>query len=386
MAPRAGHTATLLPGRKLLVFGGQNKSGPLGDLALLDMTNMTWYRPKPSGNPPSKRSGHTANYKDGQVFIYGGWDGIRQRDDLHVLSVSGDPMTEWRWETVRVAGSRIGGRVGHTATFVGPRLFIFGGWANGKFFNDLHVLQTSSAVSKLKRGVRALFGRPETMLEKLTNVVVDKEEMMQSAGNQFSAEFQKLDSKHMEAASKFADEEEEMANLAALNENVDRQLERAIGIVEARKLQAEKINKDLAREAQRVKQKAEGEYRKQVIAIGLKRGMTLSEAMAVAERGETLKLPSEEEDRVKPPPLELRDQSPIISQEDINAMPTSYETAANMQLESGLDMLDKIASTVRGPDASFGDFASQSKQSCIVGPRVESTSLTGDPRHLNPIK
>jgi hypothetical protein len=51
----------------LLVFGGQNKSGPLGDLALLDMTSMIWYRPKPSGNPPSKRSGHTAHYKDGQV-------------------------------------------------------------------------------------------------------------------------------------------------------------------------------------------------------------------------------------------------------------------------------------------------------------------------------
>ena len=131
VAPRAGHTATLLPGRKLLIFGGQNKSGPLGDLALLDLTNMTWYRPKPSGNPPSKRSGHTASYKDGQIFFYGGWDGIRQRDDLHVLSVGGDPMTEWRWETVNVAGARIGGRVGHTATFVGPRLFIFGGWSNG---------------------------------------------------------------------------------------------------------------------------------------------------------------------------------------------------------------------------------------------------------------
>ena len=161
----------------------------------------------------------------------------------------------------------------------------------------------------------------------------------------FQAEFERLNSEHVSAAAKFANEEEETANLAALNEQVDKDLERAIGVVEARKLQAEKANADRIKAARRAKQQKEGEYRKQVIAIGLKRGMTLSEAMAVAERGETLKLPTEEDDRIKPPSLDLLEQNPIITQEDINAMPTSYETATSMQVDTGVDMLDKIAAT-----------------------------------------
>ena len=79
-----------------------------------------------------------------------------------MLSVTGDPKTEWRWETVHVAGSRVGGRVGHTATFVGPQLFVIGGWANGGFHNDVHVLQTSTAVGKLRKGMRAMFGAGTT--------------------------------------------------------------------------------------------------------------------------------------------------------------------------------------------------------------------------------
>jgi|AntAceMinimDraft_5_1070358.scaffolds.fasta_scaffold84349_1 hypothetical protein len=77
--------------------------------------------------------------------------------------------------------------------------------------------------------------------------------------------------------------------------------------------------------------------------------MTLVEAMAVAARGETLRLPEEEVgDRAAPPPLNLRDQTLLVSQEDIDAMPTAYETAAAIHMDAGVDMLEKIATTGRG--------------------------------------
>ena len=44
----------------------------------------------------------------------------------------------------------------------------------------------------------------------------------------FQAEFDRLNSEHVSAAAKFANEEEETANLAALNEQVDKDLEQAI--------------------------------------------------------------------------------------------------------------------------------------------------------------
>jgi hypothetical protein len=49
----------------------------------------------------------------------------------------------------------------------------------------------------------------------------------------YAEDLKALESQHSMRASKFADEEEEMANLAALNEQVDKDLERAIGVVEA---------------------------------------------------------------------------------------------------------------------------------------------------------
>jgi hypothetical protein len=45
---------------------------------------------------------------------------------------------------------------------VGPQLFVIGGWANGGFHNDVHVLQTSTAVGKLRKGMRAMFGAGTT--------------------------------------------------------------------------------------------------------------------------------------------------------------------------------------------------------------------------------
>lgn len=91
--PLAGHTATVIPGRKILVFGGQNtESGQLAGLWLLDTVGWEWSKPVPLGTPPAKRSGHSAIYnRDGHVYFFGGWDGIRMRNDFSVLGIQGDP-------------------------------------------------------------------------------------------------------------------------------------------------------------------------------------------------------------------------------------------------------------------------------------------------------
>jgi hypothetical protein len=52
---RAGHSACLLPGRKLLVFGGQNRHGQMQELMMLDLNKMEWQRVEPDGRMPQVR-------------------------------------------------------------------------------------------------------------------------------------------------------------------------------------------------------------------------------------------------------------------------------------------------------------------------------------------
>lgn len=57
---------------------------------MLDTVTWEWNKPIPVGTPPTKRSGHSAAFnRQGHVYFFGGWDGIRMRSDLAILSVSG---------------------------------------------------------------------------------------------------------------------------------------------------------------------------------------------------------------------------------------------------------------------------------------------------------
>jgi|AntAceMinimDraft_5_1070358.scaffolds.fasta_scaffold81393_1 hypothetical protein len=63
------------------------------------------------------------------------------------------------------------------------------------------------------------------MLEKLTNIVVENDETTPVGGGGAGREgsgLSQLESRNFAAAFQFANAEEELANLAALNENVDR--------------------------------------------------------------------------------------------------------------------------------------------------------------------
>ena len=151
MAPRAGHTVTVLPGRRLLVFGGQNNLGQLGDLWLLDTKDWVWHRPQVAGENPRKRSGHSAVYdRQGErVIFFGGWDGQQELDEVLILNTKGDVRFEWYWQKGKFDAvesaifSENFGRVGHSATMKGDEMWVFGGHCQGKFLKDVLVIKTS---------------------------------------------------------------------------------------------------------------------------------------------------------------------------------------------------------------------------------------------------
>ncbi|KAL4225895.1 Host cell factor 2 [Mactra antiquata] len=138
--PRLGHSFTLL-GNRVYLFGGlandsedpkNNIPRYLNDLVVLELkplsSQLQWDNPVMVGQPPPPRESHTAvGYveKDGRrprLIIYGGMSGCRL-GDLWQLDI--DSMT---WTKPVVNGLPPLPRSLHSATVIGNRMFVFGGW------------------------------------------------------------------------------------------------------------------------------------------------------------------------------------------------------------------------------------------------------------------
>jgi hypothetical protein len=94
-AARWGHTTTLIGEGKLMVFGGHDGTAMLSDLHVLDTSSLTWtqaFPPKSESNPnvgPSARAGHTATLINGNMLlIFGGGDGSKILNDVWLLDTT----------------------------------------------------------------------------------------------------------------------------------------------------------------------------------------------------------------------------------------------------------------------------------------------------------
>mmetsp|Transcript_40435 Transcript_40435/g.96088 ORF Transcript_40435/g.96088 Transcript_40435/m.96088 type:complete len:961 (-) Transcript_40435:290-3172(-) len=171
--PRAGHTATVIHGRRIVVFGGQNSTqGQLADLWVLDTATWEWSRPSPAGTPPIKRSGHSAVFnREGHIYVFGGWDGVRMRNDIHMLSVAGDPQTHWKWKKPSVQGEEIPPRASCSMCLVADWIWVYGGWNSETFLDDVHLLEIQSEKrdaekdraikEKIKKGLKHVGSRAD---------------------------------------------------------------------------------------------------------------------------------------------------------------------------------------------------------------------------------
>lgn len=132
--PRAAHSCNLV-GNKLYVFGGWNGKKGLNDLHVLDVDAMEWSCPAVSGTPPTTRNNHATFVVGTKLYLHGGHDGSKWLADLHVLDTE-----EENWSIPAVAGTPPSARACHTTTRLGRKLYMFGGYDGSKCFNDLDLL------------------------------------------------------------------------------------------------------------------------------------------------------------------------------------------------------------------------------------------------------
>lgn len=104
---RSAHSATLVGGRYIYVFGGWDGDHELGDLHVLDTggracacavvlaphhvrvitDTLNWSRPITTGQPPSARHFHSACAMANRLYVFGGFDGERWKEDTVALDL-----------------------------------------------------------------------------------------------------------------------------------------------------------------------------------------------------------------------------------------------------------------------------------------------------------
>lgn len=114
-------------GGNVIVFGGNSTDGLMNDTWAYDPVADLWTELKPSGALPPPRWGQCTAYdpSEGQMIVFGGWNGSEYLNDTWTYDLAANAWTEQE-----PAGTLPTGRVGYGMAFdIGlGRAIMFGGW------------------------------------------------------------------------------------------------------------------------------------------------------------------------------------------------------------------------------------------------------------------
>ncbi|PQQ16690.1 tip elongation aberrant protein 1 [Prunus yedoensis var. nudiflora] len=143
--PRSGHTAVIIGGSKVVVFGGLLEKKFLSDIVVYDIDNKLWFQPECTGGSdgqvgPSPRAFHVAVVIDCHMFIFGGRSGGKRLGDFWVLDTD-----IWQWSELTSFGDLPSARDFAAASAIGNRkIVMYGGWDGKKWLSDVYVMDTIS--------------------------------------------------------------------------------------------------------------------------------------------------------------------------------------------------------------------------------------------------
>lgn len=97
---------------------------------------LMWIESNKSIEKPAPRAAHTAVAVGNLMYVFGGNDGNRLFNDLHVFNID-----TWQWSSPMTSGDTPPPRAGHTATVVADDfMLVFGGGTVDGPSNDLYKL------------------------------------------------------------------------------------------------------------------------------------------------------------------------------------------------------------------------------------------------------
>ncbi|XP_033106357.1 kelch domain-containing protein 3-like isoform X2 [Anneissia japonica] len=132
---RYGHSAVAY-NDNIYIFGGRNDpDGACNELFCFQTASLKWCLPKPTGDIPPARDGHSVCLVKNKMYIFGGYEDLSQcfSNSIHRLNI--DKM---KWKRLTCRGNAAYWRDFHSAVAIGQYMFIFGGRSdkNGQWFSD----------------------------------------------------------------------------------------------------------------------------------------------------------------------------------------------------------------------------------------------------------
>ena len=146
-SPRSGHSATLVGGDRVVVFGGLHGKHFCGDTVVFDVTLARWFRPRAAAvGGPGPRAFHCAVAVDKELYVFCGRTGRTQHGDAWALDTE-----TWSWTDLSrrfPSSAPVAPRDFGTASRVPntPRILLFGGFDGARWLNDTNVLDTTTGV------------------------------------------------------------------------------------------------------------------------------------------------------------------------------------------------------------------------------------------------
>ncbi|KAF3912713.1 hypothetical protein ABW21_db0207834 [Orbilia brochopaga] len=153
--PRYGHSANSNAGKEgeIYILGGLLRSESVrGDLWLLEGggPNPAVYPVNTTSEGPGPRVGHASLLVGNAFIVFGGDTKMNEHDrldeTLYLLNTSSR-----QWSRAQPMGDKPAGRYGHTLNILGSKLYVFGGQAEGNFFNDLMAFDLNTLQSNTSR-------------------------------------------------------------------------------------------------------------------------------------------------------------------------------------------------------------------------------------------
>lgn len=135
-------STSVLYGSKVFLFGGKIAFDGNDDyleynvcnlLQIVDLKTLNWDIKYPQEDTPSGRFVHTSFLWKGKMFVYGGFNGDTQFEDMHSYD-----LELMKWKEIKYIGKDIPSKRRSTSSIVAhDKAYIFGGFDGVNFLNDL---------------------------------------------------------------------------------------------------------------------------------------------------------------------------------------------------------------------------------------------------------
>ena len=121
-SPKIKNHSSIKYGGKFILFGGYDGKNNLNTIYFFDILKESWSVKTSTGDIPRERNGHSASLLGDKMYIVGGWLGTGALASDEVFELD---LINFEWKKVLLEGQGIGSLNMHSAEIYNGKIIIF---------------------------------------------------------------------------------------------------------------------------------------------------------------------------------------------------------------------------------------------------------------------